>query len=538
LLPFDTSGTLIHRPVVSASTAPTVSEGVCAPLVVLLYSLNSRYSSVRYLRVPTRVICLLLPSKTHPMAHTIQAVPVELWDLILHHLDGDSLLTLAVVCREFNKLAIQVYLRKHGISATSIQEGDVDISCDVLLALQLSCPPLPLKALRCTFSGSQLSRKLHLLRSVVSQTPGLQELNLEIACYHTPRDEAALHDVLYAACGKLQGPVLVVYADKLLKYTARDVSAWQLPQLSASVGPVLAPRWVHRCLGAIRRVEKGALQFSSVSIRTVPLAAKPLGPCTILVSGTITSLRLGGKGWRQVESLSSAEISAIIPHLTFPHLENLNIETNSIDSVAFGAFLMRHPKITKISYEPRKSTFDFLHWGQIPPLISPPIAHPGLEKIFVRRTADLILLLDGLSALPLLSSLTFPYVRNSTSSVVMLKAILRRIATQPAAALRLHLCIEGRNTPSLDAEEKALARALTTLHHLEIECRSIESARTMFPFLACLPALRCLEFWLMERVFTTDAQIAEFVVEAKAELPGVRELSMDVYENVAFGFST
>jgi hypothetical protein len=48
-----------------------------------------------------------------------------------------------------------------------------------------------------------------------------------------------------------------------------------------------------------------------------------------------------------------------------PHLESLNIETNSIDSVALGAFLMRHPKITKISYEPRRSTFDFLHWGRM-----------------------------------------------------------------------------------------------------------------------------------------------------------------------------
>lgn len=42
----------------------------------------------------------------------------------------------------------------------------------------------------------------------------------------------------------------------------------------------------------------------------------------------------------------------------------------------------------------------------------------------------------------------------------------------------------------------------------------------------------------MERVFTTDTQMAEFVVEAKAELPGVGELSMDVYKIVAFGFST
>jgi hypothetical protein len=239
-----------------------------------------------------------------------------------------------------------------------------------------------------------------------------------------------------------------------------------------------------------------------------------------------------------VESLSSAEISAVIPHLMLPHLESLNIETNSIDSAALGTFLMRHPKISKISYELRRSTFHFRHWGQIPPLISPPMAPPGLENIFVMRMADLIPLLDGLSTSPLLSRITFPYIRNSTSSVAMLKAILRRIATWPVASLCLCLCIEGRNTRALDTEEKALARALTALHRLEIECRSIESARTMFPFLARLPALRRLNFWLIERVSTTDAQIAEFVVEAKAELPGVGELSMGVYEIMAFGLST
>jgi hypothetical protein len=34
------------------------------------------------------------------------------------------------------------------------------------------------------------------------------------------------------------------------------------------------------------------------------------------------------------------------------------------------------------------------------------------------------------------------------------------------------------------------------------------------------------------------ARIVEFVVEAKAELPGVGEVSMEVYNAVPFGFST
>jgi hypothetical protein len=52
----------------------------------------------------------------------------------------------------------------------------------------------------------------------------------------------------------------------------------------------------------------------------------------------------------------------------------------------------------------------------------------------------------------------------------MLKSTLRRIATHFAPFLRLCLCIKGRNTRTLDVEEQALGRALTNLHHLEIEC--------------------------------------------------------------------
>jgi hypothetical protein len=148
--------------------------------------------------------------------------------------------------------------------------------------------------------------------------------------------------------------------------------------------------------------------------------------------------------------------------------------------------------------------------------------------------ADLILLLDRLSTSPLLSRITFPYIRNSTSSVAMLKAILHRIATQPAASLCL-LClfIEGCNTRPLDAEENDESpppRDRMSLHQ--------KSAQTMFPFLARLPALRRLDFWLTEGMFTTDTQRAEFVVEAKAKLPGVGELSMNVYDSMGFVFST
>ncbi|KAJ7347397.1 hypothetical protein DFH08DRAFT_1002249 [Mycena albidolilacea] len=309
------------------------------------------------------------------MEQTITAVPVELWDLIFHHLDGDSLLTFAVVCRGFNELAIIMYLLRQGVSAISIKAGNLDISCDGLSALQLSCPLLPLKRLRCTFSGSRLSWKLGLLQNIISQTPSMQELHLELPEEFTSYGaHAALHGVLYAACSKVQGPVLVVYGGELLKYT--------LPQISASIGPALAPRWLHPFSGVSRRVETGAPRFSSVHIRMM-----------------------------------------------------------------------------------------------------------------------------------------FSYGHHPTSSVVMLKSILRRIATHFAPFLRLCLCIKGRNT------------------------RTLNSARTMFPFPARLPALRHLDFWLMMEGAFLGVRIVEFVVEAKAELPGVGEiksgfkLARGIHRNFATSFA-
>ncbi|KAJ7730036.1 hypothetical protein B0H14DRAFT_2640331 [Mycena olivaceomarginata] len=73
-------------------------------------------------------------------------------------------------------------------------------------------------------------------------TPSMQELHLELPEEFTSYGaHAALHDVLYAACSKVQGPVLVVYEGELLKYTVQDVSAWQLPQISANVGARTSP---------------------------------------------------------------------------------------------------------------------------------------------------------------------------------------------------------------------------------------------------------------------------------------------------------
>ncbi len=88
------------------------------------------------------------------------------------------------------------------------------------------------------------------------------------------------------------------------------------------------------------------------------------------------------------------------------------------------------------------------------PFISPSVAHLGLRTISVKaRPEDLVPLLDGVSPSPALSGIVFPYMRDSTTSVAALKAILRRIAARTTTS-NLFLRVEGRNARALDAEEK------------------------------------------------------------------------------------
>ncbi|KAF8200515.1 hypothetical protein K438DRAFT_1933070 [Mycena galopus ATCC 62051] len=335
-----------------------------------------------------------------------------------------------------------------------------------------------------------------------------------VATLTQTRKRGALHDVLYAVCMKIHGTVVVLHNQQLLRYSLPDVCGWRLPQLSAS--PQL-----HPSLGL--RVE-GSADFSSVSMLKV---TSPLGSSTVIVPHPpIFALNLGGYGWGAQNALTSAEITALLPYLSFPRLQTLHIETESIDPGALGEFLLRHSEISCLSYEPSEGI------DSIPLLIDPPIAHPGLRKLFVgTRITDFLPLLDRVTVSPLLSEFAFPYSRDSASGITALKFTIRHIAertSQLESELTIHLRIDGRNTRALDAGEQSLARALLNVHHIRIECRSFESAWTMFPWLALLPALRKLEFRYMKKRpgLELAAQMAQFLKDARSKLPHVAEVNM------------
>ncbi|KAF8144375.1 hypothetical protein K438DRAFT_1992928 [Mycena galopus ATCC 62051] len=450
-------------------------------------------------------------------ANSLPDLHVELWDLIFHHLGSNSLLTVAGVCRGFNELAIPLYLLKHGVSAVSIQQGNLDIPCDVISALLLSFSSPPVKIVRCTFSGTtgRMHRKLCLLRAIVSTVSSLRELHVEFpsgffttfGSYLDADKKAvldALRDVLYAVCMKIHGTVVMLHNQQLLRYSLPDVCGWRLPQLSAS--PPLHP--------SLRlRVETGSADFSSVSMLKV---TSLLGSSTVIVPHPpIFALNLGGYGWGAQNALTSAEITALLPHLSFPRLQTLRIETASIDPGALGAFLLRHSEISCLSYEPSEG-FD-----SIPSSLTHPSHTRGSGNYSV-------------TASPLLSEFAFPYSRDSASGITA-KSTIRHITTRTSqleSGLTIHLRIDGRNTRALDAGEQSLARALLKVHHIRIECRSFESAWTMFPWLVLLPALWKVEFRYMKKRpgLELAAQMAQFLKDARSKLPHVAEVNVwDVY---------
>ncbi|KAF7352135.1 hypothetical protein MVEN_01176600 [Mycena venus] len=237
-------------------------------------------------------------------------------------------------------------------------------------------------------------------------------------------------------------PIVVLHSQQLLEYTLQDVASWQLPRFSAR--PMLVPDMLHASLGP--RVETGSSDFSSVSVCSVPTTSDPLGSCTILVPGPpIVALDLGGWSLGAKNALTSVEITAILPHLTLPHLHTLLIETGDIEPATLGAFLSRHPKILSLAYEPS----EILH-RRSAALISPPIAHPGLTKISVTAWMEhFVSLLDAVAPSPLLSETLFPYNRDSASSVVALRSILRRIVARAESNFSLRIdgaygrCLHG-----------------------------------------------------------------------------------------------
>ncbi|KAJ7731556.1 hypothetical protein DFH07DRAFT_991783 [Mycena maculata] len=476
-----------------------------------------------------------------------EILPAELWELIMQDSDlaPDSLLVLAAVCRIFNQLCIARYFLRIGVPADALAAGNINIESRHISALRISCFPARIQRLSFTeFSNVGLRGNLLSVHRIIKNSPELCEINLDFAddLFGIPPTDyqqnllRSLCDIMHTMSSRKQGPVIMLSADGLFRCDPDDIMQWQLhPKIANLRTYCRRPTWNPGHL-IIRDPSGYPVKIDMIpSIRSVSLCYIPSNSeasqtftFIIINPQSADCLRLGRSGTaRSSHSMDSSELCALLLQIVLPLLLHVEIHTTTIDPTVLTQFLLRHPKVTFLAYEPPATDI------RQPCLLDPPIIHPALTDIRVNDLMHLIPLLDGIGASPTLSFICFPHTRDSVTACARLTAALRRIALLPRTiTLVLALPIAPRRV--LDADERTVAQTLHCVAHIDVQCPSVTAARALLPWLDLLPALQRVEFRSLRGVFQWSGQAVPFLREAMARLPRVSEVV--VHERA--GYST
>ncbi|KAF7349782.1 hypothetical protein MSAN_01705400 [Mycena sanguinolenta] len=338
---------------------------------------------------------------------------------------------------------------------------------------------------------------------------------------------------------KIAGPVIVMSEGLLFRCTSLDICHWQLheiPDEILSTSRVTGKFW-RRPAGvsayAIVRDQceqpvkiKIIPSLSSISIRCFWFQA-----CTLIVvnAESTQSLHLGTVGSPLAEhSMPGSELSETLPLVTLPALRRVHLNTTTINASVVADFLVRHPSVTFLAYEPPET--------DIRPTIvlNPPVTHRELTHIQVSDPIHIPTILDSTGASPALADVSFPYIRGDLriqTAAFALGFAFRRLAVHPRpVALTLTLRPPMSRRP-LDSAEIAAAESLHCVVRIVAECPSTSDARALLPWLGKLPALARVEFRVGRGVFrwgnARDPQTSgtlRFLDDAMEALPRVAEV--------------
>ncbi|KAJ7120048.1 hypothetical protein C8R44DRAFT_877523 [Mycena epipterygia] len=479
-------------------------------------------------------------------------LPFELWELVVQEFDffPQSLLTLATICHAFNRLCIARYLLHIGVSSESLASGNIEIAGKDLLALQLSCCAPPIKRFSCTdLSDTSLLPKLKLVKKIALNSPDLAELTLAFTHdlfqdrrrdtgYSQKELLAAVCDILHAASSRTAGPVILMSEEAFFRCDAGDILQWKLHDAEAPSSIAKA----RRLLGRTPRVPGHSIvrdqtghpikiklisSLYSVSVRSLASIPGSLQSCTLIIVNPQSAdcLHLGrSSSPMSSHSLSSPELTVMLPHIILPALRRVHLDTTTMDPAALAEFLLRHPALVFLAYEPPDTDI------RPPLLLSSPIAHPGLASIRVTDPIHLIPLLDSVGHSPALAEIAFRYARSSAGSAAKLTSALRRLGLHPRdTTLVLQLASTSKRV--LDAEERAVAQSLQRVSRVYVDCTSVADGRALLPWLDLLPAVRRVEFRSVRGIFRWGGQHRDphggtlsFLEDAMEGLPRVSEV--------------
>ncbi|KAJ7098461.1 hypothetical protein C8R43DRAFT_251450 [Mycena crocata] len=489
--------------------------------------------------------------------HAQDILPLEVWEVVFQHveLSAHSTPAIARVCRPFNQLGIAQYLLRAGVSSKALAEGDINIASQHLPILQISCC-LSLKRLSCDV---WLHRDFTALQKTIANFPHLRQISLaflENVLAREPTTDGArplrsatrqsrlraLCDIIQTISSRIGERGVLLNQEMLFRFLPDDIPQWQLyqkdrPPLAKARNllrrspemPVYAV--VRDSLGRPTKITLPS-SLHSLSITEFPSAtgSQPSSPLLILNPQFADALRLGPSGTSlALHSLTSLELTPILPHLVMPALTYLFVETKTVDPASLGKFIQHHSDLRWFLYGPPTAD-KHMRPPPIPILGSYPISLPLLLSIAVTDPLQLISILDTLGHSPCLYEFGFHFHQDTATSTSNLTSALRRIALHPRHT-KLVLRLGTTSKRALADDERAVAQSLHRVVRIDVECSSVSEARALLPWLDLLPALERVEFRSARGIFRWSArrrdphgETVRFLEDAMAALPRVAEV--------------
>jgi hypothetical protein len=146
-----------------------------------------------------------------------------------------------------------------------------------------------------------------------------------------------IRDVVRTLADRTPGPIIVVGSETIQRFDRKDIPRW--PARYLLIGQ---PRDVRASvLGRGTNTDSSFYlnRLEWMHVRSIRGSSGSLG-CFTLVTFPTASLALS-----PTKNLTSADISAILPHIALPYLQSLVIRTDAIGTDVLADFRSRHPQI-------------------------------------------------------------------------------------------------------------------------------------------------------------------------------------------------
>ncbi|KAJ7139111.1 hypothetical protein C8R44DRAFT_727217 [Mycena epipterygia] len=496
-------------------------------------------------------------------------LPLEVWEQVLEELSDEELLIALRVCSAFNDRCVVIYLARSSISQTSLATGNLNIESTLLPVLQLSRLTPQINTLVCSFSPLRVLRNMTFLRDLIIRSHTIGELQLsfeyDLLNAHTidtafPYPQHALQNefcnVLRAMVAKTAGPVVIITSGGIYRIHRCDVLHWEFRYFThgshsvREIGRMDRARFGLKPAGAKphlsilvwrRGMRKRFHHLDSlygVNVRSIPGGLDGTNAFTLITfisdKHQMWSLDLGA-AWFWRGQLRGTQLTTILPHITLPSISSLDLHED-IDPTVFGEFLLRHPKISEISYrakEPKeiKSGIKPPRWPRPRLLTSQPLALPSLTHLssnyYNVNVTQMIPLLNSFGLSPHLYHIKMPFKRSSPAHIASLKRTLRCLSLQTGL---LTIEVDGRFASdrrwmAVDDEERQIVGCLYSVDCVELDAYSGADLQLLLPWLAMLPALRRVVLWLSS-VRDADTPVGVSTLsEVRAALPWVPQIS-------------